>query len=55
MSECQPWKLGWRLAVSIPDARFVPLDSENHALLSDEAAWAKLEGELEAFLIEDDR
>src|SRR5215468_10516896 len=34
-------------------ARFVPLDSENHALLSDEPAWAKFVGELEAFLAED--
>jgi pimeloyl-ACP methyl ester carboxylesterase/DNA-binding winged helix-turn-helix (wHTH) protein len=50
-----PFDLGRRLAASIPNARFVPLDSENHALLSDEPAWAKLVGELEAFLAEDDR
>jgi DNA-binding winged helix-turn-helix (wHTH) protein/pimeloyl-ACP methyl ester carboxylesterase len=50
-----PFDQGRRLAASIPNARFVPLDSENHALLSDEPAWAKFVGELEAFLAEDDR
>jgi hypothetical protein len=42
--------LGRRLAASIPNARFVALDSENHALLADEPAWAKFVGEMEAFL-----
>jgi pimeloyl-ACP methyl ester carboxylesterase len=41
---------GRRLAASIPNARFVPLDSENHFLLADEPAWAKFVGEMEAFL-----
>jgi pimeloyl-ACP methyl ester carboxylesterase len=50
-----PFDQGRRLAASIPNARFVPLDSENHALLSDEPAWAKFVGELEAFLAQDDR
>ena len=50
-----PFDQGRRLAASIPNARFVPLDSENHALLSNEPAWAKFVGELEAFLAEDDR
>jgi DNA-binding winged helix-turn-helix (wHTH) protein/pimeloyl-ACP methyl ester carboxylesterase len=50
-----PFDLGRRLAASIPNARFVPLDSENHALLADEPAWAKFVGELEAFMAEDDR
>jgi pimeloyl-ACP methyl ester carboxylesterase len=49
-----PFDQGRRLAASIPNARFVPLESENHALLSDEPAWAKFVGELEAFLAEDD-
>ena len=33
-----PFELGRRLATSIPNARFVALESENHALLSDEPA-----------------
>jgi pimeloyl-ACP methyl ester carboxylesterase len=45
-----PFDLGRRLAASIPNARFVPLDNENHALLADEPAWAKFVGEMEAFL-----
>ena len=45
-----PFDQGRRLAASIPNARFVPLDSENHALLADEPAWAKFVGEMEAFL-----
>jgi DNA-binding winged helix-turn-helix (wHTH) protein/alpha-beta hydrolase superfamily lysophospholipase len=45
-----PFDHGRRLAASIPNARFVPLDSENHALLADEPAWAKFVGEMEAFL-----
>jgi pimeloyl-ACP methyl ester carboxylesterase len=45
-----PFDHGRRLAASIPNARFVALDSENHALLADEPAWAKFVGEMEAFL-----
>ena len=45
-----PFDQGRRLAASIPSARFVALDSENHALLADEPAWAKFVGEMEAFL-----
>jgi len=45
-----PFDQGRRLACSIPNARFVPLDSENHALLADEPAWAKFVSEMEAFL-----
>ena len=45
-----PFDHGRRLAASIPNASFVPLDSENHALLSTEPAWAKFVGEMEAFL-----
>jgi pimeloyl-ACP methyl ester carboxylesterase len=49
-----PFDQGRRLSASIPKARFVPLDSENHALLPDEPAWAKMIGEIEAFLTEGD-
>jgi DNA-binding winged helix-turn-helix (wHTH) protein/pimeloyl-ACP methyl ester carboxylesterase len=45
-----PFDHGRRLAASIPNARFVPLDSENHALLADEPALAKFVGEMMAFL-----
>jgi DNA-binding winged helix-turn-helix (wHTH) protein/pimeloyl-ACP methyl ester carboxylesterase len=45
-----PFEQGRRLAAAIPNAKFVALDSENHALLSDEPAWAKFVGEMEAFL-----
>jgi pimeloyl-ACP methyl ester carboxylesterase len=45
-----PFDQGRRLAAAIPNARFVLLDSENHALLADEPAWAKFVGEMKAFL-----
>jgi pimeloyl-ACP methyl ester carboxylesterase len=47
-----PFDQGRRLATSIPNARFVALDSENHALLADEPAWAKFVEEVEAFLLD---
>jgi pimeloyl-ACP methyl ester carboxylesterase len=45
-----PFDQGRRLAASIPNARFVALDSANHALLSREAAWEKFAGGMEEFL-----
>jgi pimeloyl-ACP methyl ester carboxylesterase len=45
-----PFDQGRRLAASIPNAKFVPLDSANHALLSNEPAWAKFVSQTEAFL-----
>ncbi|HEY4819691.1 MAG TPA: LuxR C-terminal-related transcriptional regulator, partial [Xanthobacteraceae bacterium] len=36
----------------IPDCRFVQLDSENHMLLADEPAWARLYAEVRDFLAE---
>jgi DNA-binding winged helix-turn-helix (wHTH) protein/pimeloyl-ACP methyl ester carboxylesterase len=47
-----PLEQGRLLASSIPHARFVTLESENHILLADEPAWAKLVSEIEAFLKE---
>jgi len=44
---------GRHLAASIPRAKFVPLDSENHALLSDESAWTKFVTEMEEFLADE--
>jgi pimeloyl-ACP methyl ester carboxylesterase/DNA-binding winged helix-turn-helix (wHTH) protein len=48
-----PFEHGRHLAASIPNAKFVALDSENHALLSDEPAWARFVGEMEAFLADE--
>jgi DNA-binding winged helix-turn-helix (wHTH) protein/pimeloyl-ACP methyl ester carboxylesterase len=45
-----PFEQGRRLAAVIPNARFVALDSDNHALLPDEPAWTKYIEEMEAFL-----
>jgi hypothetical protein len=45
-----PFSQGRLLACSIPNARFVSLDSENHALLSSEPAWKIMMEEMKAFL-----
>jgi pimeloyl-ACP methyl ester carboxylesterase len=45
-----PLDQGRRLAASIPNARFVALDSANHALLSREPAWEKFAGDMQEFL-----
>ncbi len=45
-----PHEQGRLMATSIPDARFVTLESENHVLLAGEPAWAKFLEEVEAFL-----
>ena len=49
-----PFSQGRLLACSIPNARFVPLDSENHALLPREPAWITMMEEMEAFLADGD-
>lgn len=45
-----PFEQGRALASAIPGARFVPLESRNHILLQDEAAWEVFLAELDAFL-----
>lgn len=45
-----PFEEGRLLAVLIPGARFVPLDSRNHILLEHEPAWTRFLAELHAFL-----
>lgn len=45
-----PFEQGRALAAMIPDARFVPLDSDNHILLEHEPAFARLFEELQGFL-----
>jgi len=44
-----PFDEGRRLAASIPGARFVPLDSRNHALLGNEPAWRDFKAEFRRF------
>ncbi len=45
-----PHEQGRLMAISIPNARFVTLESENHVLLAGEPAWPKFLDEVEAFL-----
>jgi DNA-binding winged helix-turn-helix (wHTH) protein/pimeloyl-ACP methyl ester carboxylesterase len=45
-----PLEQGRMLAASIPNARFVTLESENHVLLPGEPAWDKFLEEADAFL-----
>lgn len=45
-----PFSAGKELAHGIPNAKFVPLDSNNHLLLEDEPAWARFVQEVRAFL-----
>jgi pimeloyl-ACP methyl ester carboxylesterase/DNA-binding CsgD family transcriptional regulator len=41
------------VAAAIPDARVVPLESQNHILLAGEPAWAQFTQEVRAFLEQD--
>ena len=45
-----PFLEGCRLAALVPEARFVPLDSQNHLLQPDEPAWPQLWQEIDRFL-----
>ena len=45
-----PFSEGRKIAASIPNAHFVPLDSANHILLEHEPAWNAFQAELRAFL-----
>jgi len=47
-----PLEQGRLMARSIPHAKFVTIESDNHVLLSDEPEWPRLIGEIEAFLSE---
>ena len=44
------YELGRAMAAEIPGARFVTLQSKNHALLDSEPAHARLLEEIEAFI-----
>jgi pimeloyl-ACP methyl ester carboxylesterase/DNA-binding CsgD family transcriptional regulator len=45
-----PFEEGRRLAAQIPDARFVPLESENHILLEQEPAFGQFFEEVRGFV-----
>ena len=45
-----PFEEGRKLAALIPGARFVPLESRNHVLLSTEPAWGRFLAEMRGFL-----
>jgi len=47
-----PLEQGRLIARSIPNAKFVTLESDNHVVLAHEPAWARLVGEIETFLKE---
>ena len=49
-----PFEVGRGLATMIPNARFVPLESQNHFLLPHEKAWATFRNELNDFLNADE-
>jgi len=48
-----PFEHGLMLARAIPSARFVPLESRNHLILSHEPAFASMLEEMSSFLDED--
>ena len=50
-----PFEAGRALAAMIPNARFVPLESQNHFLLPHEKAWAMFRNELNEFLNADEQ
>jgi pimeloyl-ACP methyl ester carboxylesterase/DNA-binding winged helix-turn-helix (wHTH) protein len=50
-----PFEQGRLLAGSIPDARFVAMDSPNHILLESEPAWHRFLAEVRSFLAEEDQ
>ncbi len=47
-----PFEQGRQLAVSIPGAKFVPLEGSNHILLEHEPAWSTFLTELRDFLFQ---
>jgi pimeloyl-ACP methyl ester carboxylesterase/DNA-binding CsgD family transcriptional regulator len=50
-----PFEAGRRLAAAIPNARFVPLEGNNHILRADEPAWPIFKRELYDFLGADEQ
>ena len=50
-----PFEVGRRLAAMIPNARFVPLEGQNHFLLPHEKAWGTFRNDLNEFLNADEQ
>jgi pimeloyl-ACP methyl ester carboxylesterase len=50
-----PFDQGRELAATLPDSRFVPLDSSNHLPRVDEPAWEVVLDEVDRFLVDDVR
>ena len=50
-----PFEEGRRMAASIPGARFVSLETQNHIMLDHEPAWSRFLDEVRRFLAEEDR
>ena len=50
-----PFEQGRLLAASIPNAKFIPLDSENHILLSHEPAFSRWIADTETFYVTADQ
>jgi DNA-binding winged helix-turn-helix (wHTH) protein/pimeloyl-ACP methyl ester carboxylesterase len=50
-----PFDQGRLLAASLPRARFVGLESDNHLILAHEPAWSQFVAEIEDFLVNLDR
>ncbi len=48
-----PFEIGRELAASIPNARFLPLESRNHLVLEQEKAWPRFLSEVSDFLLSD--
>lgn len=48
--EVIPFEAGRSLAAALPNARFVPLEGNNHVLLEGEPAWERFLSEVRAFL-----
>jgi len=48
-----PFEIGRELAASIPNARFLPLESRNHLILEQEKAWPRFISEVTDFLRSD--
>ena len=46
-----PFDVSRRLAASIPGARFLPLESDNHILVETEPAWPRFVEEVERFVV----
>ena len=48
-----PYEAGRKVAASIPGARFVAVDSENHLMLNSEPAWPFVQRTIAEFLADD--